>query len=490
MIFQHFFKRFALALFVLAFLTFSFAGRSAAQTTISTGSISGVVTDPTVAAVPNAQVTITNQGTGQTIQVRTTGTGNYNSGALNPGTYTVKVTASGFKSSQTTVVVQVGQTASGNIKLSVGAATTTVEVTAGQVAVDTVQPTVQGVLTATQIQNLPINGRNFLDLAQLEPGVQIQDGSNFDPTKVGFSSISFGGRFGRTARIEVDGVDVSDETVGTTTQDIPSSAIQEFQIGESMLDLSNELTSSGAVNVTTRSGTNNFHGEAFGYFRDHSAIAAALPTPQGLSAPGFQRDQFGARFGGPVIKDKLFFFTDGERTLNDLQAPVALPAPFTSDSGFFNAPFRETELLGKVDYSLTKSAKLFYRYTYFANLTDATFFSGSFMIYSNKDDSRSHVIGLDFNTGSVTHSIRFEYLKFQNQILNGDAGQPFSSSGLTIFNGPFAGGPNYLAPQSTPQSDHEIKYDGSKAIRNHLVRFGATYNHIHGGGYASFFSIA
>src|SRR6202035_2670745 len=141
----------------------------------------------------------------------------------------------------------------------------------------TEQATVQGVITENQIANLPVNGRNFLDLAQLEPGVQIQDGQNFDPTKAGYSSISFGGRYGRTARIEVDGVDVSDETVGTTTTDIPASAIQEFQISQSSLDMSTELTSSGAVNVTTKSGTNGFHGEAFGQFRDNRAGAAALP---------------------------------------------------------------------------------------------------------------------------------------------------------------------------------------------------------------------
>ncbi len=95
---------------------------------------------------------------------------------------------------------------------------------------NTEQATVQGVLTSEQIENLPINGRNFLDLAQLEPGVQIQDGGTFDPTKNGFSSVSFGGRFGRTARIEVDGIDISDETVGTTTQNIPIGAIQEFAL--------------------------------------------------------------------------------------------------------------------------------------------------------------------------------------------------------------------------------------------------------------------
>ncbi len=105
-----------------------------------------------------------------------------------------------------------------------------IEVQGSVVAVNTEQAEVQGVLTSSQIENLPVNGRNFLDLAQLEPGVQIQDGQNFDPTKAGYSSISFGGRFGRTARIDVDGVDISDETVGTTTEDIPASAIQQFQI--------------------------------------------------------------------------------------------------------------------------------------------------------------------------------------------------------------------------------------------------------------------
>lgn len=480
--------RFGLLATLILFSLISIAGF--AQTTISTGSVVGTVTDQQGAVVDAARVTVTNVATNQVVTVTSNASGAFNSGSLVPGDYKVQVSAKGFSSVSQVITVQVGNTAAFNPKLQVGQESQIIEVQANELQVNTEQASVQGVLTASQIENLPVNGRNFLDLAQLEPGVQIQDGTNFDPTKVGYSSISFGGRFGRTARIEVDGLDVSDETVGTTTQDIPASAIQEFQLSQSKLDLSNELTSSGAVNVTTKSGTNGYHGEAFGYFRDHSALAAHLPTPQGLGDPAFQRNQFGANFGGPAIKDKLFFFGDGERTLNNLQSPVALPAPFTSDSGFFNAPYRETTLNGRVDYNLTKSARLFYRYNYFANITDATFFAASFMVYANKNDSRSHVLGLDFNTGSLSHSIRFEYLKFQNQIKNGDAGQPFSQSGLTLFNGPFSGGPNYLAPQSTPQSDHEIKYDGTKVVRTHTIRFGATYNHIQGGGFASFFSVA
>jgi hypothetical protein len=210
------------------------------------------------------------------------------------------------------ITVLIGNTASRSVRLLVGAGDQVLDVTSSALQVNTQQAIVQGVLSSQQIENLPLNGRNFLDLAQLEPGVQIQDGQNFDPTKAGYSSVSFGGRYGRAARIEVDGVDVSDETVGTTTADIPSSAMQEFQLSQSSLDLSTELTSSGAVNVTTRSGTNDFHGEAFGLFRD-SSTAAKLPTPPGLSSP-FQRSQFGGHFGGPILKNKAFFFLDAERT--------------------------------------------------------------------------------------------------------------------------------------------------------------------------------
>src|ERR1700674_1745566 len=340
-----------------------------AQTSVSNGSISGTVTDATGAVVPNAKVTMTGS-TGQTVHATTSGAGTYSPGALVPGTYSVRGEAKGFKTTQLSVDVQVNNTANGSIKLEIGQESTVVEVQASEVQVNTEQAEVQGVLMADQIANLPVNGRNFLDLAQLEPGVQIQDGSNFDPTKVGYSSVSFGGRFGRTARINVDGVDISDETVGTTTQDIPASAIDQFQLSQSSLDLSNDLTSSGAVNVTTKSGTNQYHGEAFGLFRDRSVGGAS--TPGGKALP-FQRSQYGGSFGGAIIKDKLFFFMDGERAKQDSFTPVLFPAPFDVLNGGIGVPFRDNELLGKVDYSLGHNARAFYRYDYFKNSLPGTF---------------------------------------------------------------------------------------------------------------------
>jgi hypothetical protein len=478
------FMVFALFAFLLSSLAFG-------QTTVATGSIVGTITDPTGAIVSGAKVTVTNLGTNEVINLSTNSSGAYNSGALAPGNYKVQVTQKGFSTVTENVVVQVGNTATVNLKLALGQESTVVEVQGSTLAVNTEQAEVQGVLTSEQIENLPVNGRNFLDLAQLEPGVQIQDGQNFDPTKAGYSSISFGGRFGRTARIEVDGVDVSDETVGTTTQDIPASAIGEFQLGQSSLDLSNDLTSSGAVNVTTKSGTNQYHGEAFGLFRDRSVGGAS--TPGGGSLP-FQRSQYGGSLGGAVIKDKLFFFADGERIKQDSFAPVLLGAPFSGLSGGFSVPFRDDELLGRVDYNLGHNARAFYRYDYFKNSLPSDFGLG-YSVYDNKDITRTHVVGVDFNTGSFTHTVRFSYMKFQNQIVDATSGNsalPDSGLGVEISSSPSGLwlGPNLLAPQSTPQSNHQIKYDGSKSIRSHILRYGVSFNHIQGGGFADFYGTA
>src|SRR5579884_822910 len=461
-----------------------------AQTTISTGSIAGTVTDPSGAVVSDAKVVITNTGTGQALSLTTNSSGAYNSGAIAPGNYKVEISAPGFSTMAQAVTVQVGNTSTVNAKLAVGQGTTTVEVQGSAVTVNTEQAQVQGVLNAQQIDNLPVNGRNFLDLAQLEPGVQIQDGQNFDPTKAGYSSISFGGRFGRTARINVDGVDVSDETVGTTTEDIPSSAIQEFQLAQSSLDMSTDLTSSGAVNVTTKSGTNRLHGQAFGLFRDASVGGAS--SPGGTNLP-FQRSQFGGNLGGPVLIDKLFFFGDAERIKQDSFAPVQFASPFNSYNGGFSVPFRETEVLGRMDYNVGNSGKLFYRFSYFANSLNSDFGLG-YAVYDNKDYTRQHVVGYDFVAGNYSHSIRFSYLKFQNQIVDRVKGSslPFANTGVTLASvtGGFYSGPSPLAPQSTPQANTEVKYDGSRLLGAHLLRYGVMWNHIQGGGFANFYGTA
>jgi hypothetical protein len=480
------------ALLVLSSLVLS-------QSTSSTGSIQGIVVDQTGAVVSGAKVSITRTATGQVVNVTTTSAGAYTSGALTPGDYVVHIEATGFKTAELPLNVQVGVTTAGSVRLPVGQANQVVEVQASQIQVNTEQVTVQGVLTSQQIENLPINGRNFLDLAQLEPGVQIQDGGNFDPTKNGFSSISFGGRFGRTARIEVDGLDISDETVGTTTQNIPEGAIQEFQIEQSSLDLSTELTSSGAVNVTTKSGTNAYHGEGYYYFRDQT-LDANLP---GASNNYFQRNQFGASVGGPIIHDKLFFFLNAERTKQDLLDPVLPSGPFQALTGSFDSPFREAEGVGRLDWQINSRFKFFYRFSFDQNRSVLAIIPNSFQPFANNNHTPVHAFGLDFNTGGFTHSIRFGYTKFRNQITDAVGGStifnPAPNLELAIGSDPdcltsgadfFCSGPGFLAPQQTYQSNKQIKYDGSKAVGAHILRYGGGYNRILGGGFASFLALA
>jgi hypothetical protein len=469
-----------------------------AQTTISTGSIQGTVTDPSGAVVSGARVSITNKATTQSIVVNTNSAGAYTSGALSPAEYEVRVEMKGFRTTVVPVQVQLNTTSTANMKLGLGESTQVVEVQAATVGVNTEQATVQGILNAQQIETLPINGRNFLDLAQLEPGVQIQDGGTFDPTKNGFSSISFGGRFGRTARIEVDGIDISDENVGTTTQNIPLGAIQEAALQQSSLDLSTELTSSGSVNITTKSGTNGLHGQGFYYFRDQ-ALDAALP---GGSANPFQRNQYGGSLSGPILKDKLFFFADAERTKQDFINPVIPGGPFAGLTGNFNSPFRDPQWVGRLDYN-GGPYKLFYRFSYESNKSTLPFIPNSFQPFANNNHARDHVIGLDFNTGSFTHSIRFGYMKFQNGIVDAVTGSNIFDPApgielaigadvrcLTAGANQFCSGINFLAPQTTIQSNHQVKYDGSKVLGKHIFRFGGGWNHIQGGGFAKFLGLA
>jgi Carboxypeptidase regulatory-like domain len=481
----NFYRSWIAALVLAAMAVAGFSGSAFAQATLSTGSIQGLVTDPSGAVVPGAKVVITNQGTGQALSITTNSSGLYNSGAIVPGEYKVRVEYKGFRTSELPITVQVGAISTGNLKLEVGEASQVVEVQGSEVQVNTEQATVQGVVTPAQIENLPINGRNFLDLAQLEPGIQVQDGAGFDPTKNGFESISIGGRAGRTARIMVDGVDVSDENVGTTTQGVPASAIQEFSIAQSSLDLSSSLTSSGTVGVTTKSGSNSLHGEGFYGFRDQRVGFTALP---GGVSPPFQRNQMGGDVGGAIIKDKLFFFGDVERTKQDFGNAVTFSAPFTDLSGVYSTPYRDNEYVGRLDWSVRQNMHLFYKFGYDNNsiLKPANNYSP----FLNRDNTPSHTVGLDFTSGSFTHSIRYGYNYFNNSLGAAPAGGGIIDPDPNLFMISNAGGlltgPNVNAPQGTIQANHQIRYDGSKQWKNHIFRFGGAFDKISIGGFAAF----
>ena len=451
-----------------------------AQTSDTTGRIAGTVTDAKGIAIAGARVTVSTPAA-QIAKATTDAQGAYAAEGVTPGSYTVRVEAKGYVTTQLHVEVKIGHSSDASVKLAIGS----------ELQVNTEQASLQEVLNASQIGNLLLNGRNFLALPELEPGVQIEDGENLAPTKTGYSSLSLGSRTGRNTRIAVDGADVSDEIVGTAAEGIPISGMQAFSVEESMLDVSTDLTSSGAVNVTTKRGQNAIHGEAFGLFRDSAIGAAQLQQPLDAATHSFvktpyQRNQEGGSLGGAIIPDKAFFFLDGERILQHLTAPVSVASPFAQYSGTYAAPFDEGELQGRVDYSLRKTTHLFGRFNYFKNSENATFFPSSFQLYSSADHAINGLVGLDFDAHNITHSIRFSYLRSQSSILDATEGTnlPFAGYPVSIDIATFSVGTNPLAPQATYQSDRQIRYDGTKTMGNHILRFGAGYNRIQVGGYA------
>ncbi len=456
-------------------------GRLQAQT--ASGSIIGTITDSTGAVVAGATVTAKSTSTGTSQTRITTASGTYSIVAIDPGDYSVTAESVGFQGVQTSVHILVGQTINGDFSLRPQQATTELTVQSSANEVNTVQATIQDAITSKEIDVLPLNGRNFLDLAQLSPGVQIQDGGNFDPTKNGFTGISVQGRSGRSTRIEVDGVDISDETVGTTTLNLSEDSIQEFQVAQSTLDPATSLTSTGAVNVITRSGSNSLHGSAFYLFRNDATAAKVGP----VAAP-FERDQVGLRLGGPLVTNKLFWFLNYEHTLQHGTVFTAPPTPFTHFSSAFPNPFTETEASARADWNISSNWRAFYSFHH-DQFNVVTGYGGNvFQPYGNRNLTDVHTAAVDGTTGNFTHSFRFGYLTFRNFIVDARAqvsGLPQAFPGnqqaaIAIGSDPrclfgvdlLCLGPSWLAPQTTLQRNYQTRYDGAHLIGSHTLRYG------------------
>jgi hypothetical protein len=465
----------------------------------ATGSILGTVTDPKGLPVAGVAVTIQATATGSTRKMNTSAEGTYSAVALVPGEYVVTYEAAGFDKNEQKITVAVGVTANGNFTLRVGKSTTVVEVTdEAAIPVNTVQAVVEDVQTARQIEATPLNGRNFLDLAQLNAGVQIQDGGNLDPTKQGFAGISIQGRSGRSTRIQVDGVDVTDDTVGTTTINLSEESIQEFQVAQSTLDPANSVSTSGAVNVITRSGANQAHGSAFYQYRNN-----AMSAPINGSSPHFDRSQVGLRVGGPFIKDRLFWFVNYEHALQHGTTFTQAGAPFSSFGGAFPTPYHETQATARLDGNLTSNWRAFYS-LHFDQMNLITGFGGIlFSPFANRNYNSTHTFALDGTNGKFTHSIRVGLLNYRNYIVDasaqvgipnvfpngekagvaiGSGSDPFCTSGANLI----CLGPNWLAPQTTLQHTNEVRYDGSVPYRNHTFRYGGEFESIPEASFASF----
>ena len=437
----------------------------------STGNVSGTITGPRGASVSGADITLTPRITGQPIKTTTSPAGTYAVRDLVPGDYILHVEAKGFQSADLLLRIQAASTATGDVKLLR-------VVAAGPVLVNTETPEVRGAVNTGQIEQIP-SDRGFLDLTRLEPGVQLIDGQVLAPSKSGLTADSIVGRNGRTSRMLVDGVDVTDETVGATTTNLTVGAVQEVRVSQSLLPLSSGLASAGTVNVITKTGANDIHGQIFGNFRDKAAGGANFPGGEDTS---YSREVFGGDVGGALKKDKLFYFVSGEYFKQDLDAPVLFNPPFDFIRSTYGAPFHQTEIAARLDYKLSPQSNFFYRFTYDNSSAVNSLGGNNFQPLKSRDNTPGNAAGFDLTRGTTVHSIRFAYNHYSNNIdavQGADVFNPAPGISLNFGGGSgFASGPSPQAPQKTVQTNIEGRYDVTKTLGRHTLRAGVAVNRI------------
>jgi hypothetical protein len=273
-----------------------------------TGKIVGTVTDSSGNAVPGARVSITNEGTNEVRTDTSESTGNFTFAILPIGNYTLKVEAPGFQTyQQKNIVLQVDQNITINAALQVGATSEVVEVTGGQPSIDLADATVSDVVDRQRIEDLPLNGRDPLQLQYIMPGVSY-DNDNVSHGQGQHEGTVVNGNRPASVYYLMDGVDMTDSFLNTAPTFPAPDALQEFDIQTSNFTAQYGRSSGGIVNVATRTGTNSFHGGAFEFFRNTVLDAHNYFDPVGSPVPQFNLNQFGGFFGGPIQKDKTFFF--------------------------------------------------------------------------------------------------------------------------------------------------------------------------------------
>lgn len=331
---------------------------------VPTGIITGIITDLNGNPVTGIKIRLTNRDSGLTRNLITAEQGDYSAVALPPGVYLVRVEAEGFSVLQRTATVETGMTTTVNLTLEIGEVREQVTVSATAPTLSFESSNVSGVVNRSQVENLPLNGRNFLELAKLEPGVQLSTRTatnrNFVPA-LGQPN----GNPGRGTRVTVDGGSIMAIGNGGSALGLSQEAVQEFQVSTVNFDLTTGITNGAAVNVTTRSGGNEFRGTTFYFFRDNNLSAyPALNRDAVNPDPFFQRRQYGFALGGPVWRERFFFFGNYERNEQRGVAATSITAPeFLHLNRITPSPFFNNQFSLRFDGWLSETQTAFVRFS-------------------------------------------------------------------------------------------------------------------------------
>jgi hypothetical protein len=454
----------------------------------ASASLQGTVEDKTQAVLGNkAEVTVTNKETGASRTTKTNDSGEYHFELLPAGIYTIKVNAPGFSGAEAkNVEVLVGRTTTQNFTLQPGAVSETVEVTTSAPLVDQAKTDVSTNITPEQITELPLIGRDIADLAYLSPGVKAAD--SYDPTKNRYSILSVNGHGGRNVNVTVNGIDNKDNTVGGPVMQLPAEAVQEFQISTQRFSAVNGRSEGAAINVITKSGSNNFHGSAFGFFRDQVLNAdqkLADPTdPKGFSTinPPYSRQWFGGSIGGPLKKDKLFAFFAMERQREHTSiaesptalAQLTLAVPIgAKPAAIVPTPFFENRIAGKMDWTINPKHSAYLSVATQGNnsLNDQS--NGNFdLTEGNFTVNHMQIANITLNSAfspTLVNQLTAGW-QYWNNLIDSSTRAP-----LVTFPVGAQFGTNTNVPQNSIQRKWQFKDDITKSIGHHTFKAGVDY---------------
>ncbi len=494
---------------MLAVLTMAVSITTFAQSNASTGQIVGVVVDSNGAVVPNTTVTLTSKDTNSVKTATTSDDGLYRFILLTPGDYTVKANAANFGEQTLNITVFVGRTIDGNFTLNAGSVKAE-EVTVTAEGVQTTTSNFDTIQTNESIQNLPLNGRRFQDLVNLTPGAQADQTASR-------GQVTISGQRAINGNINVDGADFSQPFFGGirggersgATPTLPQEAVREFQVIAAGYSAEFGRSSGGVINVVTKSGTNNLRGSAFWVYRpDRLARANSFVralSEQRLNAIGAQavlapdQHQFGGSAGGPIVKDKVFFFGSYEQQrfraprqifFNNLAGLTGVSTSQTQAFNFYKgqeAQFESTNdsqiALGKIDWNLNEANRLSTRYNFSNNnalnaastgesLIDPT--TNQSLSTNGTEKNRNHGVVSNLVSTLSSNAInefRFQYaFEERPRIANANVANVNTTIGVY-------GTRNFLP---TTQFDKRIQFADSLTYiaGNHTLKFGGEFSNI------------
>ena len=471
-----------------------------AQSSRVGAALTGTVSDTSGAVIPGAKVSLRNPLTNYVRTVTTDEQGFYHAKALNVATYEVRVEQAGFAPYRHAgVQVSLGETVRFDIVLAPASASAEVTVNAQPSALDTTQTSVVSSLDQERIEELPVRSRNYLDFVLLSPGVSQSPTSSSvgGSTPLTGSGFTFGGLRTRSNNVSIDGLDNNDEYTGSSRTELSPEIVSEFQVVNNGLSAESGGASGGSINVITRSGTNDVHGDTFLFAQD-GTLNARDPFETEQAKPSFRRFRGGIALGGPLIKNRTFYYAAAEQehnrgqagsdidpavisTINTFLATGVFPGLGTRNlaMGFFPIARAETEVAGKLDHQLTKTTSLMLRYAFTNNKESGDAFNTSGLIdASARGSSFTSDNAISGSLTTVSGAEAVGDLRFQaatrHAVLhtNEPFGPEIEIAGLVAF------GRTYAGNSERRENHYQVSYTYSRSHRKHLWKVGATINRI------------